>query len=205
MTTTLSVPSSAIKCRARSAHFLVTSAMKKEGVDVSREEGAKGLATQHRRLLVLHQDEKSSRHAAHTSLPHSTPLMLCVNTHYPTGPRRAKRPPRSASPTDVGGSLRKPLGPQHEFSTHFNALSGATIESLRCSSNNSSCVLFLPKMLSLSSGSKNYSPLSLGCRTHFFAVILQLFPVFPFNTFRRHANQHPPRVVPICPAQCDQH
>ena len=47
---------------------------------------------------------KRARHAAH-----STPWMLCVNTHYPSDPSWAKRPPRSASPTHFEGSLRRPL------------------------------------------------------------------------------------------------
>ena len=142
------LPSSAVGCMAMSARFLRTSAEKRGSADVSSEEGAEGLATRHYRRLLL------NRHAARTSLAHSTPRMLCVNTHYPTGPSWAKRPPRSASPTDVGRSLRKPLETTHttrsradnqawhEFSTHFNALSSATIG-----------FLFLRKMLSLRSGS----------------------------------------------------
>ena len=80
----------------------------KGSANVSSEEGAKGLATRHRRRLFLHQEERGC-HAARTSLAHSTPRMLCVNTRYPTGQSRAKRLPRSASLIDVAGSLRKTL------------------------------------------------------------------------------------------------
>ena len=64
---------------------------------------------------------------------------MCVNTHCQSDPSRSKRPPRSAFPTNFGGSQRRPLeiAPtsqvsgqqtlQHELSTHFNALSSATI------------------------------------------------------------------------------
>ena len=64
--------------------------------------------------------------------------MLCVNTHYPSDPSRGKRPPRSACPTNFEGSRHWPLRtlpPQstraktleHEFSTHFRALSNAML------------------------------------------------------------------------------
>ena len=69
------LPSSAIKCRAINAP---TPAPSESG-------------------------RRRARHAARTSLAHSTPWILCVSTHYPSDP------PRSASPTDFGGSLRKPL------------------------------------------------------------------------------------------------
>ena len=49
--------------------------------------------------------KKRARRGARTSLARSTPRMLCVNTRCPTGPSRAKRPPRSASPQKVGESL----------------------------------------------------------------------------------------------------
>ena len=42
-------------------------------------------------------------------LPGPSPSMLCVNTHYPSDPSRAKRPPRSASFTNFGGSQHRPL------------------------------------------------------------------------------------------------
>ena len=47
-----------------------------------------------------------------------------------------------------------------------------------------------------------------GCRTRFFVAIVQFLSVFPFNTFvdrlaEKHASPHQPKVVPICPAQCD--
>ena len=83
------LPSSAITCKAMSAHILRTSA----------EKGVRMSALRRRR----------ARHAARTSLAHSTPWMLCVNTHHPSDPSRATRPPRSASPTNFGGSHHQPL------------------------------------------------------------------------------------------------
>ena len=78
----------------------------KNGAGVSREGAA--LATWHRRQLIYLEEHELAMRP--TLLWHNlTPRMLCVNTHNPTDPSGAKRPPRSASPTDVEGSLRKPL------------------------------------------------------------------------------------------------
>ena len=52
---------------------------------------------------------RRARHAARTSLVHSTQWMLCVNTHYPSGPSGATRSPRSASSTHFEGSQHRPL------------------------------------------------------------------------------------------------
>ena len=67
--------------------------------DESIEERAERPTARHRRRLLLNHEEKRARHAACTSLAHSIPWMLCVNTHYPTDPSRAKRPPNSEANT----------------------------------------------------------------------------------------------------------
>ena len=148
-----------------SAHFLRKSAEKQGGADGSSKEELEVSFTPASSPALSASGRRRARHAARTSLAHSTPRMLCVSTHYPSDPNRAKRPPRLASPTDFGGSVRRPLevAPstsfsgqqtlQHEFSTHFKALSSATIGSLRCSFHRSNRVLFLSTMLSLRSGS----------------------------------------------------
>ena len=147
-----------------SAHFLRTLAEKK-GVRMSAVKKGLKVSLPSAPSPASESGTKRACHAVRTSLAHSTPRMLCVNTHYPTGPGGAKCPPRSASPTVFAGSLRKPLETTattrsrakiqawQQFSTHFNVLSGATIGSLMCSSHNSSRVLFLPRMFSLRSGS----------------------------------------------------
>ena len=70
------------------AHFLRTSAEKK-GARMSAEQGQKS------RFLASSpappEPRRRARHASRTSLAHSTRRMLCVNTHNPTGPSRAKR------------------------------------------------------------------------------------------------------------------
>ena len=116
--------------------------------------------------------KKRARHAARTSQAHSTPRMLCVNTHCPSDPGGAKGPSKSVSPTNYGGRQHRPLGNasstrfsgqqtlQHEFSTHLRALSSATFGSLRCSSRSSNRVLFLSRMLSSRSGPFSFA---LGC------------------------------------------
>ena len=125
---------------------------------------------------------KRARHAARTSLV-PTPRMLCVKTHYPSDPSRAKRTSRSVAPTDFGGSLRQPLEIalstrfsgrqtlQHEFSTHFNALSSATIGSLRVRG----CLHF-PKGFRFL---VFIWLLDTSRLTHFFVVLVQFLTVFP--------------------------
>ena len=86
--------------------------------------------------------------------------MLCVNTHYPPDPSWAKRPPRSVFPTNFGGSQRPPLEIvsstrfraktlQHDFSTHFRALSSATFPkcSLVSSQDTHQIVVFFSRLL----------------------------------------------------------
>ena len=154
---------------------------------------------------------KRARHTARTSLAHSTPRMLCVNTHYPSDPSRAKCPSRSAFLTNFGGSQHRPLEiasstrfsgqqtHQPEFSTHFRALSSATIGSMRCSSHSSNRVLFLPRCCpcdldhrnpfscpGLLSFSKELSlwvfhVASLPCS--FLCSNRTILPIFSFNTF----------------------
>ena len=150
-----------------SAHFLRTSA-ERTGADVSIEERTGGSRYPASSPGPSESGRKRTCHAARTPLARSTPRMLCANTHYPTGPSRATRPPRSASPKKVRDSLCL----QHcEASFHqleptlsnrsspvrlFQALQGSvhsTIGSLRCSSHSSSRVSFLPNMLPLRSGS----------------------------------------------------
>ena len=81
-----------------SARFLRTSAEKKKrGADVGREKGANGLATRHRRRLLLNQEEEKEL-AMRPALPWHIPLHgRYAQTH--TIPSKAKRLPRSASPT----------------------------------------------------------------------------------------------------------
>ena len=62
------------------------------GTDVSIDERAEGLTTRPRRRLLLESGRKRARCAARSSLAHPTPWTLCVNTHYPSDPSRAKRP-----------------------------------------------------------------------------------------------------------------
>ena len=143
------------------------------GTDVRIDERAEGLTVRRNRQLPSESGSKRARHAARTSLAHSIPWTLCANTHYPSDPSGAKRPPRSASPTKFGKSQRQPLvkapspkvvGPRPSILPHtagqcnldatkassqqipptFGALSSATIGSLRCSSQSANLVLFLP-------------------------------------------------------------
>ena len=71
--TSLSISSSAIKCKAISEHFLKTSAEKKGGADVSIDERAEGLTGQHRRRLLVSQEEKELFVRPVLSLSQSTP------------------------------------------------------------------------------------------------------------------------------------
>ena len=51
------LPSSALECKAISAHFLRTSAEKREVRMSAAKKGLKSLATRHRRRLLLNQEE----------------------------------------------------------------------------------------------------------------------------------------------------
>ena len=62
-----------------------------ESTDVSIEEGAEGHCPAPS-LAPPESGRKGARHAARTSLAHSVPWMLCVNTHHPLDSSRDKRP-----------------------------------------------------------------------------------------------------------------
>ena len=110
------------------------------------------------------------------------------HTHYPSDPSRAKRPPRSASPTDFGGSLRRPLEIDRVFEVLF-----PQFQSRVTSSQNVVFVLWATKILSTISCRLHppkcsrfltsvWLPYSR-CPTQFFVVLVQFLPVSTFNTF----------------------
>ena len=143
---------------------------------------------------------KRTRHAAHTSLAHSTPRMLCVNTH--TIPRAQAGPnalPDRLFPTDVGGSLRT-LGTtlHHKVSGRetnnwiFQVLF-PLFQSRSISSQNVVFGFWVTEFLSSVLGCLHFPKgfrfwifnwlLYTGCPTHFFVVTVQFLPVSTFNTF----------------------
>ena len=133
----------------------VTKTIVYRGGRMSAVKGPKGLATQHRRRLLLNQEEREL--AMWPILPTFHSTACCAQTHTISHFRGSlRRPKEIASSTRFSGQQTL----QHEFSTHFNALSSATIGSLRCSSHSSNRVLFLPRMLSLRCGSQKSTPLS---------------------------------------------
>ena len=96
-----------IKCKAISAHFLRTSTEKTRARLPSLKKGLKVYPASS--PAPSESGRKRGRHAAHTSLAHSTPWMLCVKTHHPSDPSGAKTPPRSAFATNIGGSRQRPF------------------------------------------------------------------------------------------------
>ena len=118
-------PSSAITCKAISAHFLRNNSREEGGTYVPLFGATAG-------SFSFRKKKKRARHAARTSLAHSRPRMLCVITHYPLDPGLWKKPTSAI----VESSLHKVLGPRppRTIFQHFSALSSATIGSLRCSS-----------------------------------------------------------------------
>ena len=175
-------------CMAISAHFLRTSAEKRE----VRSQRPAPLP------VPFVSGRKRARHAAHTSLAHSIPWTRCANTHYPSDPSWAKRPPpqigfshklwRKPTPAITRHpSAKQALGPRpliQIFHTHFRALSSATIGSLRCSSQSANLVLFLPWLPSFPRGLQLFGPPAASSPhspAHFFAGIVHLSPIFSFD------------------------
>ena len=149
---------------------------------------------------------KRARRAAHTFLAHSTPWTLCVGTHYPLDPSRARRPPRSGFTKKVGENPAPTIAESYLHTTrsqisstnspHISELYpeprsdiwGAPPKVLILSCFLSGCCLctsilgclhFLKGFcfLGLLRLLKPHSP------AHFFVSIIQLSPVFSFDTF----------------------
>ena len=97
-----SLPSSAITCKAMSAHFLEDISREEGGTDVSIEEGAWRSHCPTPLLAPSESGRKRARHAARTSLAHSTMDAVRkhthTHTHYPSDLCRAKHSSRSFFP-----------------------------------------------------------------------------------------------------------
>ena len=161
-------PLPALKCMPISAHFLRTSA-EKMGVRMSAAK--KGLEVLLRGIVAgsFSTGRKKSSHAARTSVAHSTPRMLCVTHTIPrvqAGPNALANRLLPQTLEEACASHWRPLltpglGPRI---TLFNTLQGMSQRRNRVFEvlfHSSSRVTFLPKMLSLRSGSWNSFPLSL--------------------------------------------
>ena len=158
------LPSSEIKCKAISAHSLEDISRDEGSTDVSTEEGAENLITSASSSAPSESERKRARHAAHTSLAHSTPWMLCLNTHNPSDPSWAKRPPRSVSATNFGGSQQQPSdnAPSTKHSGHD--LLARMFNTFQCFiQRHDRIFVALPKVLIVSC----FSP---GCRDFAFSI-----------------------------------
>ena len=162
------------------------------GADVSSKEGAEGLTTRHRRRLLLHLEEKEL--AMRPLLPGTSHSTDAVRKHtLSIGSKWGQTPSHEDWPLWNAPS-------QHEFSTHFNALSmpRSLLPTVRVAFSFLSRMFVVfafwtIKILSPVLGCLHFPKgfrflhfiwlLDTGRLAHFFVVLAQILPVFPFSTF----------------------
>ena len=144
------------------------------------------------------EGRRRARHTARISLGHSIAWRLCVDAAVTLHPDKACIQKRPQNLLSMNGSIRPDthhyqlviaaLLPQEprannslstDSSTHFNAVSRATIGSLRCSSQKLQSCFISSQMLSLTCRIKKLFPSVLGCfHGPQGSCLLSLLPLF---------------------------